>query len=492
MSIRLRLTLLYSAILAITVIAFGSFLYAAQSQATYDSIKANLIRQATFFPGGGRPAPPESQPRTDGGAQTPADAQGIVLPSGTLPGRWTQTRGLDGEVIGQTFDLSGVTLPLSDKGMLALADGGWFETATIQEEPLLIYSQIVAGAADGGDLIVQVAFPVAQPQQYLSSLRLVLVAGGSLAIAVAFALGWMLAGAALRPIHRITQTAQTIGAERDFGRRVQHQGPADEVGQLAITFNDMLAELESSYRQLEEALQSQRRFVADASHELRTPLTTVRGNIELLRRDPPLAAEVRAEVMADTTEEVDRLIRLVNQLLMLARADAGQALRSEPILVQSLIDDVCRQASRLSSQNQLHCEVQGTESGVFAVLGDHDALKQVLLILVDNALMHTPSGTSVTLTAAAAEAQVVFQVGDSGPGIAPEALPHIFDRFYRGQVSRTGRNAGLGLAIAKELVEGQGGAITVESKLGQGTVFSVTLPLATTDVAQAGSLRYNR
>lgn len=481
MSIRLRLTLLYSGILAITVIAFGSFLYAAQSQATYDSIKASLIRQAAFFPGAGRPVPPDGELRNDGGAPAPTDAQAIALPSGTLPGRWTQTRSLDGEVIGQTFDLSGVTLPLSDKGRQALQDGGWFETATIQDEPLLIYSQIVAGAVDGGDLIIQVAFPIAQPQQYLNSLRLVLIAGGSLAIAVAFALGWMLAGAALRPIHRITQTARTIGAERDFGRRVQHQGPADEVGQLAITFNDMLAELESSYRQLEEALQSQRRFVADASHELRTPLTTVRGNIELLRRDPPMAAEERAEVMADTTEEVDRLIRLVNQLLMLARADAGQALRSEPIPVQPLIEDVCRQARRLGSQSQLHCQVQDTATGVFAVLGDRDALKQVLLILVDNALVHTPAGTAVTLTAAAAEAQVVFQVGDSGPGIAPEALPHIFERFYRGQVSRTGRNAGLGLAIAKELVEGQGGAITVESQLGRGAMFTVTLPLTKTE-----------
>ena len=134
------------------------------------------------------------------------------------------------------------------------------------------------------------AFPIAQPQQSLNALRLVLVVGSSLAILAAFALGWVLAGTALRPIQRITQTAQAIGAERNFGRRVEHKGPADEVGQLAVTFNAMLAELESGYRQLEDALYSQRRFVADASHELRTPLTTVRGNIELLRREPPIDA----------------------------------------------------------------------------------------------------------------------------------------------------------------------------------------------------------
>ena len=157
----------------------------------------------------------------------------------------------------------------------------------------------------------------------------------------------------------------------------------------------MLAELESAYRQLEDALDSQRRFVADASHELRTPLTTVRGNIELLRREPPIAAEERAEVLADTTEEVDRLIRLVNQLLVLARADAGQALRRDPIPVQPLIEDVCRQARLLAPRTEIQCEAPAD----VLVQGDRDALKQVLLILVDNALVHTPAGTPVALTA---------------------------------------------------------------------------------------------
>jgi two-component system, OmpR family, sensor kinase len=234
----------------------------------------------------------------------------------------------------------------------------------------------------------------------------------------------------------------------------------------------MLAELESGYRQLEDALYSQRRFVADASHELRTPLTTVRGNIELLRREPPIAVDERAEIVDDTTEEVDRLIRLVNELLVLARADAGQTLRADSIPVQALVEDVCRQARLLTPNTRIQCEAPAD----VLVQGDRDALKQVLLILVDNALVHTPAGTPVTLMAAAADAQIVFSVRDCGPGIAPEALPHIFERFYRGQASRTGRGAGLGLAIAKELVEAQGGMLTVESAPGQGSVFTVTLP----------------
>ncbi|MCX7708140.1 MAG: hypothetical protein N2204_09045, partial [Anaerolineae bacterium] len=198
-SIRLRLTLLYSAILALTVIAFSAILYASQSQATYRGIKADLVRQAAFFPDGGRPKPREAEPRPEEAVPPPGLSSLSGLPSGILPGRWTQTRDLSGAVTGQTLDLSGVTLPLSDKGLeAARAGAGWFETALVQDEPLLIYSQRYT-AADGSIGIVQVAFPIGQPQQYLTTLRLMLMAGSGLAVAVAFALGWLAAGAALRP-----------------------------------------------------------------------------------------------------------------------------------------------------------------------------------------------------------------------------------------------------------------------------------------------------
>ncbi len=477
LSIRLRLTLLYTAILALTVIAFSSILYAAQSRSTYSAIKTNLVREAAFFPRGIRSAPDFSKFQPGDSAPLPAVpdmAAQFILPSGTLPGRWTQTRNSAGAVTGQSLDLSGVTLPLGEKGLAAVRAGeGWFETATVEEEPLLIYSQLKT-PANGEAVIVQVAYPISQPQQSLNTLRLTLLVGSSLAILAALALGWAAAGTALNPIHRITRTAQAIGAERNFGRRVEHQGPADEVGQLAITFNNMLAELESGYRQLETSLNAQQRFVADASHELRTPLTTVRGNIELLQRNPPIAADERGEILADTTEEVDRLIRLVNQLLVLARVDGGQPLRADPIDVHLLVDDVCRQAKLMAPRTETQCEAPAD----VLVQGDRDALKQVLLILIDNALVHTPAGTPVALLAAANDTQVHFSVCDRGPGIPADQLPHIFERFYRGQASRTGRGAGLGLAIAKELVEAQGGALTVESTVGQGTTFTATLPTA--------------
>jgi signal transduction histidine kinase len=473
MSIRLRLTLLYSAILALTLITFSTILYVTQSRATYDSIKANLMRQADGLSGPRRFPGPANQPPAEG-APPGGPPPGGNLRGDALPGRWTQTRSLDGTVLSRTLDLGDTSLPLSPKGLSAVQNGtGWFETAQVEDQPVLIYSQ-PSTAQDGTVEIVQVAFPIAQPEQSLRTLRTILVIGCSLVIMAAFAIGWALAGTVLRPIHRITLTAQAIGAEHDLRRRVQHSGPNDEVGQLAITFNAMLAELESAYRQLEQTLDSQRRFVADASHELRTPLTTIRGNIELLRREPPIDAKERADVLADTKDEVDRLIRLVHELLVLARADAGQALHREPLPVKPLLEDVCRQFRLLAPQRTILCESLPDAQ----VLGDRDTLKQVFLILLDNAIMHTSPGATVGMTAVVAEGRVAISVRDNGAGIAPDVLPHIFERFYRSQVSRSGIGTGLGLSIAKELVEAQEGTISVESKIGQGSVFTVTLPQA--------------
>lgn len=460
MSIRLRLTLLYSAILALTLIVFGTTLYFSQSHATFDAIQANLERQSQAFANRERRIPR----RYDG-------TTAVV----NLPGRWTQTRDADGTVIGRTGDLGDTSLPLSPAGLVSIQSGTpWTESATVDDEPVLIYSQSYT-LQDGTGRIVQVAASTAERTQTLQTLQLILTGSSGLVIIIAFAMGWVLAGTALGPIHHITQTAQAIGAERDFSRRVQDDGPNDEVRQLAVTFNNMLTELETAYRQVEQALEAQRRFVADASHELRTPLTTLRGNIELLQRNPPIDARERADIFADTKVEAERLIRLVNQLLILARADTGRARAlHEPLPVKPLIDDVCRQARLLAPHRTISFD-GSTES---AVLADPDALKQVLLILIDNAVVHTPTSAKVCMSTSTVDQRVAINIQDAGPGIAPELLPHIFERFYRGDVSRSGGGSGLGLSIAKELVEAQDGALTVQSQVGRGSVFTVTLPRA--------------
>ena len=458
MSIRLRLTLLYIAILALTLITFSVMLYVIKSQATLDAIKSTLERQA------------RDAQRTNLMRRFPPRSD---LPQSTyLPGRWTQIRSVDGSVIRRTADLSDTTLPLSEDGLRAVQQGtSWVETAQVEDDPLLIYSQPIPNAERGTE-IVQIAAPIIEREHSLATLRAILIGGNTLAILAAFAIGWGLAGAALQPIHRITQTAQAIGAERDFRRRVQHVGPNDEVGQLAVTFNTMLTELESAYRQVEQALDTQRRFVADASHELRTPLTTLRGNIELLRNDLPMDAKERADILTDTKDEVERLIRLVNQLLVLARVDAGRPLRAEPLPLKPLIEDVCRQAKLLAPRRAITAETL-LDVQVWA---DRDALKQVLLILLDNARMHTPASAAIGVTTAPVDGRVAIKIHDTGTGIAPDLLPHIFERFYRGDISRSGGGAGLGLSIARELIEAQNGSITVESQVGRGSTFTVTLP----------------
>jgi signal transduction histidine kinase len=289
-------------------------------------------------------------------------------------------------------------------------------------------------------------------------------------VLVAFGAGWLLADAALRPIDRITQTAQAIGAERDFSRRVAYRGPDDEVGRLATTLNAMLTELHATYRQVAQALQAQRRFVGDASHELRTPLTTIRGNLELLRRDPPIDDLDRAAALDDTIGEAERLARLVNDLLALARSDAGQRPAVGAVALAPLLEEVCRQARQLAPDRRVEAALSPA-----AAIASRDLLKQVLLSLVDNAIQHTRPGGAIGIDVQSGDTQVAISVRDQGPGIAPKQLPRVFERFYRGDSARTAGGAGLGLAIARALVEAQGGSIDAESRPDGGSVFTVRL-----------------
>jgi len=275
----------------------------------------------------------------------------------------------------------------------------------------------------------------------------------------------------LRPIHRITQTAQAIGDERNFSRRVEYIGPTDEVGQLANTFNEMLTRLQNAYQKLEYSLELQRNFVADVSHELRTPITTLRGNLGLLQRSPPASSEEQADILADMVDESDRLIRLINDLLLLATADARRSLVKERFVIQPLLEETIRQAQLLDAKRQI--TLKSPEDS--AILGDRDAFKQVMLILLDNALKHSDGAIDVQVNLT--EAQVEIRVEDHGPGIPTDELEHIFDRFYRGDSSNL-IPGGLGLPIAKGLVESMGGTITVESILGKSSIVTVRFPTA--------------
>jgi len=458
-SIRLRLTLLYSGILALTLLALGVVLMLSVAQINLRTLEDNLREDAK---------------RLIYSREFRLDRPGDEGRRIAVPDTYIQTIDAAGAIIARTTNLGDFQLPIDEDDLQTASKGeAWTELVTTDNGRLFVfnYPVVMRGELIG---VVQLARSLAEQDESLETLRNALLMGSVLVVVLAFIIGWVLSGAALRPIQRITDTAQIIGAQRDFDRRVDYRGPPDEVGQLATTFNGMLNELQGAYRQTEQTLQQQRRFVADASHELRTPLTTIRGNLGLLRRRPPIAEEDQLAALSDMTDESDRLIRLTNDLLVLARSDAGRALRHEPVPIAPLVDDVCRQAKLLGEQRAIECEAVPAVS----VRGDQDAIKQVLLILLDNALKFTPEGGTITLGAASADRVAAIRIRDTGPGIPPETLPHIFERFYRSDEARTGSGAGLGLAIAKELIEAQQGQIAVESELGKGSTFTVTLPLA--------------
>jgi len=480
-SIRLRLSLLYSAILALTLLLLGGVLYVTVDNAMVDTAKTALKAEAQSLDAGhllSAPGDPSADPDH-------VIASGLDI----------QIRGLDGTIQLASPELKGAVGALTPSALARLQQPGSFIGPTLVSiggQRTLLYSRNSyiqsrppgrgnssgygpgpgprsgPGLGPGSPpLILQVAHSLADQDATLAVLRRYLIGGGLVATLLAFGAGWLLAGTALRPIARITQTAQAIGDARDFDRRVAHSGPRDEVGRLATTFNAMLAGLQEAY-------QTQRRFVADASHELRTPLTTIRGNLGLLEREPPIAADDRRAVLADLVSESERLSRLVADLLTLARTDAGRPLRHEPVSVAPLLADLCRRLDRSHAGRRVRRE----GAGDVAVAGDPDALTQVLLIVLDNALKFTPPGGEIGVATTIAEGRVAIAVQDSGPGIAPKALPHIFERFYQGDAARTETGTGLGLAIAKALVEALHGDIRAESAPGRGSTFTVILPQA--------------
>ncbi len=255
---------------------------------------------------------------------------------------------------------------------------------------------------------------------------------------------------------------------------MDYRGPQDEIGRLASTFNMMLERLSSARRSLEDAYAAQLRFVADVSHELRTPLTTIRGNLELLQRIGGGSQEQK-EIVSDAADESGRMVRLVHNLLVLARAEAGRHIEKCAVRLDDVVQAVARQAPLLGEAG---FEAKGLDLLKDAVVqGDEDYLRQLPLILLDNAFKFTPASGTVTLTGLHEDGWWGVRVSDTGPGIAPKDLEHIFDRFYQAGNLRIG-GSGLGLAIAHWITAEHGGRIEVASDLGRGSSFTCWLPAA--------------
>lgn len=475
MSIRLRLTLLYSAILAGTLVIFGFALYTIQSQDTLNSLKTDLLLSSERI-GEAVSRTSNSPPPRDDIDREPPPPKSFDEFSGEQAFRDLRERevvrilDVEGNLVASPFGREEDSLPLSEEGLAALeSQQDWWDEGLVNDEPMLIYSRPVI---QHGETLyfVQVARSLTERNRTLQSLASTLLIAGLVTILAAFAIGWMLSGLTLRPIHRITQTAKAIGDERDFTRRVDYQGPQDEVGQLATTFNHMLASLQEAYQKVERSLQMQRDFVADVSHELRTPLTTLRGNLGLLNRTPSLPEDEETEIISDMVEESERLMRLVNDLLHLARADAARSLQSRPFDIYPVLEETVRDARLLDGERDITLAAPSSLS----ILGDRDAFKQIILILLDNAIKH--SGGEIEVNAANHEDHVEIRIQDHGRGISREELAHIFDRFHRGEKGSDVPGFGLGLPIAKSLIEGMNGRISMESEPSQGSTVILQLP----------------
>jgi signal transduction histidine kinase len=323
---------------------------------------------------------------------------------------------------------------------------------------------------------VTVARSLAGVERSLRLLRTILIAGGLAVLVVAALLGLGLAAHLLRPLARMRATAQRIGDERDFSHRMPVDGdPHDELGRLSHSFNQMLTELEAANLGLKTTLESQRRFVADASHELRTPLTAIRTNVEFLARVPSARREDRVEALGDVLTELRRMESLVGDLLALARLEAAAARPTRRTFrLDHMLADVHRDALRAAAAG---VEVRLGPLPEAWVSGDRDDLRRAVWNLVDNALKYTRTG-AVDLRLRAEGGRAELTVRDTGIGIAEGHLDHVFDRFWRAPSVRGMAGSGLGLAITRWVVQAHDGSITVESVVGHGTTFLLTLPLA--------------
>ena len=328
---------------------------------------------------------------------------------------------------------------------------------------------------------VYVGYPVTDIDESLASFRDTFYIGVPLALVFSILGGLWLARKALRPIEQIAETAREIGA-KNLSKRIDLPGKRDhELVTLIETLNSMFARLESSFQQVSQ-------FTSDASHELKTPLSIMKGEIEQTERHlenaHTLAPEEAQQVLTSLMEEVDRMQRIVEGLLLLSRADDRQLpLQRESVVLADYLGSLGEDATILAEERGLNLECKfDAQSKNKRVFVDTTRLYQVIMNLLDNALKYTHPGGTVTLFLNSSANEVRFGVADTGPGISKEDLPKIFRRFFRTDEARSGpndeadRSLGLGLAIVKSIVEAHGGTIEVESELGHGTRFTIVMP----------------
>ncbi|HEY0582113.1 MAG TPA: ATP-binding protein, partial [Chloroflexota bacterium] len=495
-SLRTRLTVWYGALLALTLLGFSTFLYftlqqnLATSMDTRLGLRADQIRREVG-PSIGNLLQPEDI--------APGKLES-TLGEFVEPGIYVQLLNQKGAVIAAPPNLVGGELPVPPSSRQAIAEDRriyiTLPVASGDAQVRLLTEPIHQTGTNEVVGAVQVAESLTPFESTMSAMARLLLSAGAAGLLLAVVVGWLLTGAALSPVFWITETARHIAATGDYRQRLDviapRFGKGDELFFLASTFNDMIA-------RLEHMLESQRRLLADTSHELRNPITIIRGNLALLRRDGVPEA-TRREAVVEAEEEAARMGRLVGDLLLLARADAGepQSLQREPVDLAEVATEVVERARPQAEGRRLALHVDGNS----VVLGDRDRLKQLVANLVENAVRYTPRNGRIDVVVTGPPISAVQQssriarsrnardsgdstdmalltVADSGIGISPTDLPHVFERFFRADKARSRAHGGtgLGLSIAQFIVQAHGGSIHAASEgPDRGSTFTVRLP----------------
>ena len=430
-------------------------------------------------PGGGRPPP--------GGRHGPRRPQ---LPTNFL----LEIIEAGGQVRVSPGSVHGIRPPKLTGAQLDGASSPF--TASAAGDPGHLWRVVVRPLPGGRRAVI--AMSLDDVQSTVGQLEIAEAVAGAAAVALLVGISFPLIRASLRPLTKIEDTAAAIAAG-DLSRRIAHPPENTEVGRLASALNAMLGQIEAAYRDREhgeararDSEDRMRRFVADASHELRTPLTSVRGLAEFYLQQGETAS--RAEVtrlMTGIQAEAARMGRLVDDLLLLARFDEDRPLDTQPVDLASVAAEAVRSARAVQPGRPLTL-LAAPEPVI--VNADAARLRQIIDNLVGNAMQHTPAGTPVTVTVAAAPGHGQLTVADTGPGMPGEQAARVFERFYRTDRSR-GRasgGTGLGLSIVAALVAAHGGTVTVDTAPGRGAAFNVQLPLVAAKLALSTSQEISR
>jgi heavy metal sensor kinase len=460
-SIQFRLILWYSTLVVTVLVAFGAYIYRQVETGLYADLERTLHRRGTQIAVDILPQLPQHSPQ-----EIARQIREVYSPEAT--GRFIRIRRTDASVLylsgapdGGLFDPAriGGGMPIPGERTVRLPNGG---------EMLVVAVPARIGAEN---FVVEMGGSTAEIDGVLARLLRTLLTGLSLVVVLVSAGGYILVRRSLRPVEHLRGIAQelTFGKAR---RRLPVPRSGDAIEHLAVTLNQMLDRLDHAYEQAS-------RFSADASHELRTPLTIMRAELEaIVQRDLGQHEPIRARIDS-VLEEAVRLSNITDALFTLSRLDAGEAkMREVSFDLCVMVRNTVEQMKLLIEEKPLALTLDTPEPA--PVRGDPDRLKQALIDLLDNAIKYTPAGGALTLRVLAHGGEAVVEIIDTGIGIPAEALPHVFDRFYRAESTRAQHvpGAGLGLAIVRSICDAHGGAVRITSVEGAGTTCRITLPLS--------------